>query len=462
LSPSAAVLVGVRVFAWAGFAAMAWKLSATDARIQKIQHRELVLGAWLSLGAYVLLAADTGLGMMGWTDNWLRGPFYADLFIHLALTAAAAIGLWRLRIWPAGDAKLYLLIGAVAPLLTRVPDFQGGRYFFSALINVFLPACAYVAFQVGAYLWETRLKHAAGFLRQAGWKRLGSLSREGAVESARRGWHRTRVIARAARRNPRAFARQTADWIAMLVAMSGFSAAAHSLVPSGAARAALSVAVLYGVMRDRKNTAKRVIWAAAAATIGAYFLLPATSPYRAHLTEAAGALTVFGFFLQFGASWTMNLVGGRVAQALIPFAGMILGTVLMALGAFRSALNRFHTLLELALLGAFFGLCHVFVTIWEREDRPMIPLDKLRPYMLPHREFIAFAERDDPDFVAIHFSELYADGMTPRQVRAARGWSQRRGLDAVPIQTTISFAFWIFFGYFLTWALGGSLLERVL
>jgi|GEM_PF-2027285 len=459
---SEVLLTGVRVFAWAGFAVLALRMSIKDARVQKIMHRELSLGALLAAGAYVLLAGNTLLGLAGYSRAWFFGSFYLDLLIHLALTAAAAVGLWQLRVWPAGDAKLFLLLGAVAPLLTRVPDFQGGRYFFSTLVNVFLPACAFVALQIGVYLWQTRLKHTAGFLRDAGWNRLWVLGRDGAVSAARRNWHRLRVYARGARRYPAKFAGRAATWGAMFVSISGLSALIHSFVPSGAARSAISVVILYAVMRGRKSFGTRLVWAGAAATGLAYVLLPPQSAFRSHLLVAAGSLTVFGFFLQFGVSWTVSLVGGRATEALLPFAGMLFGFVLTLFGAVRSVLHVGESFLKLALLGLFFGLSHVFVRIWESEDRPLIPLDKLRPYMLPHREFLSLAEREDPDFVEIHFSELYADGMTLRQVRAARGWAARRDLPSIPIQTTMSFAVWIFLGYLLTWALGGSLLERLL
>lgn len=462
MSLSRALFLSIRACAWAGFVVMAWRLSVKDWRIQKIQHRELSLGAGLAAAAYALLLADTLLGVAGVTETYLRLNFYGDLFVHLVLTTAAALGLWRLRVWPAGDAKLYLLLGSVAPMLTAEPNFLGGRYFLAALINVFLPACVFVFVQVAHHVWHARLKHAAGFVIQAGARRAWGLATEGVRRSATDGREAAAKWLRGVRQDPLGALGRLAYMAAMFAAMAGFSAGAHAFLPSATLRSALSVAVLYFVMKGEKSVARWTVWGAAAATAIWSFVTPPGSDFRRELAAAAGSLTVFTFFLQFGAVWTMSLVGGNVPKAILPLASMAFGFVLMVLGTAAAQASRFTHLLGLALMGAFFGLCHVFVRIWEEDDKPQIPVEKLRAYMLPHRSFLALAEKEDPDFLEAHFSDVYADGMTPRQAMAARGWARRMGLETVPIQTTMSFAFWIFLGYFLTWALGGSVLEKIL
>jgi hypothetical protein len=462
MSASAAVLTGIRLFAWTGFLVMAWRLSLHDWRVQKIPHRELRVGAGLVVCAYALLALDTVLGLTGRAGTYFNWNFYRDLLLHLILSAVAALGLWRVRVWPAGDAKLFLLLGALAPLLTVEPNFLSGRYFLAALINVFLPACLFVFVEVTAYVWHTRLKHAAGFLIQAGARRAWDMAREGAARSVTDGAGAARKWIDLALKEPGAFALRLLSMGAMFVAMIGFSAAAHSVVPSGTARSALTVLVLYVVMKGEKSLGQWLIGAGAIATIVAYALAPAGGAFRKEFTEAAGSLTVFTLFLQFGAMWTMSLLGGQVPKAILPFSGIVIALGLTVVGSVGSVFARFTPLLTLALMGVFFGLCHVFVRIWEDEDMPQIPLDKLKAYMLPHRSFLEKAGAEDPDFIERHFGDVYADGMTARQARAARGWARRQGLETVPIQTTMSFAFWIFLGYFLTWAIGGSLLERVL
>lgn len=460
MTPSEAVVAGVRVFAWAGFLGLALKLSIKDARIQKIRHDDLRVGVLLAAGAYALLAFDTFLGLTGRAEVYLTTPFYRDLLFHLAMTGAAALGLWRARIWPAGDAKLFFLLGAIGPLLETVPNFQGGRYFLYALINVFLPACLFVFVQVSVYVWQTRLKHSAGFLRRAGPRQTLRFAREGAVraEAALSGAVAGRW--KALRENPGRALSRAAFWGASFVATSGFSAWARTLMPSGALSSIVSMAALYWV--TTLEAAPWLIGAGAVATAAAAGLAPAGSPFLTMLASSAKSLTVFGLCLQFGLASTRGLIEGRLGETLIPFASFALGSIAMMAGMAISQNWRYLPFLTLAVLGCFFGLCWVFVRVWEDEDVPEIPLDKFLPYMLLHRKFLTRVREEDPDFYERHLDDLYADGLTQQQVKAVRGWARRRGIETLQMQLTMSFAFWIFLGYFLSWALGGSVLARLI
>jgi hypothetical protein len=63
----------------------------------------------------------------------------------------------------------------------------------------------------------------------------------------------------------------------------------------------------------------------------------------------------------------------------------------------------------------------------------------------------------DPDFRDYHFDRKWPDGLTRRQARALKGWALRNELEWIQYQEAMSFAFWIFSGYFLSWALRGDL-----
>jgi hypothetical protein len=70
--------------------------------------------------------------------------------------------------------------------------------------------------------------------------------------------------------------------------------------------------------------------------------------------------------------------------------------------------------------------------------------------------------RKDADFYAEHFATRYPDGMTEAQADALRRWCVERSIDRLAMQKTLSFAFWIFLGYFLTVALKRNILEIML
>lgn len=459
MSASAVLLGGVRLLAWGGFLASAARLSTRDWRVQKIAHGDLLLGAALAAGAYALLASNSLLGAAGKSEVYHHGAFFVDLASHFALSVLAALGLWKARIWPAGDAKLFLLLAAILPLLPREPDFEGGRLFLSALINVFLPACVFVFLQVARYAWHTRLKHSAGFLRQLGASRAVNFFLGGARDAATALGASAVAALLSARERPGAALLGLARWGASFVLMSGVAASLQRLLPSGAARTALSFGCLFVLIRAQQAAGQAVLWIGAALAAFAFAAAPAESSFRVEMLRSFGSLSVFGLFVQLGAMWTMGLLGGSLHWAMIPVLGLAAGAIPALLGAAGGAFSWAVSLLPLAALGGFFGLCHVLVRLWEDEDRPLIPLDNIRAYMVPHDSFLETVEREDPDFRERHLSDIYADGLTWDQVKAVRAWCRRHGHETMPMHSTMSFAFWIFLGYFLTWLLGGHVLR---
>jgi hypothetical protein len=67
----------------------------------------------------------------------------------------------------------------------------------------------------------------------------------------------------------------------------------------------------------------------------------------------------------------------------------------------------------------------------------------------------------DQEFREQHFETLFADGLTLEQAEALTVWCEENGIGSVPLAPTISFANWIFFGYFLTQILDGHVLQLV-
>lgn len=113
-----------------------------------------------------------------------------------------------------------------------------------------------------------------------------------------------------------------------------------------------------------------------------------------------------------------------------------------------------------AAMGLFFGVALVFVKIWDAESYRSVPVGEIDPYMNPGPELVARIEAD-PDLRDEHFSMIYADGLTPDQAKVLREWCREEGLKTVPLAPTISFANWIFLGFFLTRVLQGHVLRML-
>jgi len=117
----------------------------TDWRERRVPNRLVLLGLGAALAAASLQLAGSVLGHLG--RRWLGvGEFYMpwrwypDVAAHAGLSLAAGWTLWRLDVWPAGDAKLYLALSTLLPFVD--PNLAGFPHllFMVFLINVFVPA----------------------------------------------------------------------------------------------------------------------------------------------------------------------------------------------------------------------------------------------------------------------------------------------------------------------------------
>jgi len=135
------------------FSAMGGWVLYTDLRFQKIRNRVLLAGLAAALAAYLIaltatFLATVGAPMLGGT--YYTWGFYRALACHAVLAAAAALALWNLKIWPAGDAKLFALFSLLLPLAAAdIPGFPAWL-FMTCLINVFLPPAFFI---LGRALW---------------------------------------------------------------------------------------------------------------------------------------------------------------------------------------------------------------------------------------------------------------------------------------------------------------------
>lgn len=467
LQAAGLLLRSIQVVAWGGFVYLWVRLSLKDWKDQKILHRDLRAAAIFVAASYGLLALSTALGGLGYTEIYYSWAFYKDLSLHLALSCAAALALWGARIWPAGDAKLFMFLAALLPLLSISGSFASGGLFFMALVNVFLPACAFVFAQVVRYLWITRFSHQAAHLMKMGLRRGTDFALESvkpalaqAVANAKESLS---VVTR-----PRELAQTVSSTAVSFALMAAISMLLKDVVPSPSVRTLVSFLLIMGWSRfggrfGMKGTAG--VLAAVAAVAAAM-----GPEWRAGFWSALTHISVFGVFMMFGVQWTMGAVAGKALTFVLPLLLMVLGmmvpVVLNALGVFPGLARQaagsamIRDFGPLAAMGLFFGLCYVLVRIWEDEDRPEIPLESVKSYMVLHPSFLEKLEAEAPDFYETHFASTYADGITADQTEALLKLCRKRKWPAIWIQKTMSFAHWIFLGYFLTWLLRGHVLQK--
>lgn len=136
------------------FAAWAVGVVNVDLASKKIPNARLAAGFKLLLLAAGALLANTLLGLYGATTDFLNPVFYRLWLTHLLLAATAGVILWYSEVWPAGDAKFFMLAAAWLPLINPFVGNFPGYLFLAMLVNIFVAASLYA---VGAFI-------ASGFM----------------------------------------------------------------------------------------------------------------------------------------------------------------------------------------------------------------------------------------------------------------------------------------------------------
>jgi len=133
------------VLCFALFLLLGSAASYQDWREKKIRNRLIVSGLAACaavLGFFFLnsLLGHRHLRLWNLGEYYLPWRYYPKVLVHLLLSFAAAFGLWRLSIWPAGDAKLFTLLSLLIVIVDpNVPGFPA-VLFLLLLINIFVPA----------------------------------------------------------------------------------------------------------------------------------------------------------------------------------------------------------------------------------------------------------------------------------------------------------------------------------
>ena len=124
----------------AAFAAWAVTMVSRDLATRKIPNSGIITGLKLLGAALAVFGAYTWLGYTGRADSFYNLNFYWLFCLHLFWSVLAGVILWYAEIWPAGDAKFFILVSAALPLANPFLKNFPSHLFLSLLINIFLAA----------------------------------------------------------------------------------------------------------------------------------------------------------------------------------------------------------------------------------------------------------------------------------------------------------------------------------
>lgn len=461
------MLTFIEVAAFSAFA-LAWaQMGWADWNEQKIRNR--LLGRWLALilAAYALLAAHTALGERGVYSSHIVWSYYGAVLAYAAVSAGAGYALWALRIWPAGDVKLFVLLSLYLPLMRLPLDFRSGLRFLEVLINVFIPAAAFLFLTAGEYLWRTRFREQGAVAAGMGWEKWPHLI----ALKARETWPALKAgVEETIRtyRDPRALLRDLLAWLASVSVMALLSYYLGDVLKSDFLKTVVCFALFFlwsrfSAMIGRGRSLALVFLALA----GAAVLGP---PIRWDaLIHTFGDISVFSLFIFMGVQIAFKIVAGQSGFVLLPLVFML--PAMIPWSRLAGLLRPEHWLPAAAPsalsgigmwagMGLLFGLSLVFVRIWDAESYKSVRPEHIAPFMTLGPSMVERL-REDEEFFEEHFGTLYADGLTREQVEALKEWCLREEVAVVPLAPTISFANWIFVGYLLTWLIDGHVLRMV-
>jgi len=152
-------------------------VAAEDLATSRIANRKMIFGARLLLAGLCAQLVVSGLGYDGRLEIYPLWGFYPKLLMHMLWSACAGVILWYAEIWPAGDAKFYIIISALLPLVNPQIRTFPGYLFLTLLINIFVPAAI---FAVGGYVFSgmrgTSPGEFMGGLFAGARRRLGELA----------------------------------------------------------------------------------------------------------------------------------------------------------------------------------------------------------------------------------------------------------------------------------------------
>lgn len=150
-------MIDLHVWSFLALLLLGLRISYEDWRTRKIRNLWILfcLGVCAAGFGWMLLNSLFGHWKWRWLGiGWYYMPLalYPRVALHMVLVTAAGLGLWWFRLWPAGDAKLYIVLGFMTVLVD--PNLIGfpSVLFLRMLINIFVPAGFWVLASVALSL----------------------------------------------------------------------------------------------------------------------------------------------------------------------------------------------------------------------------------------------------------------------------------------------------------------------
>jgi hypothetical protein len=115
-----------------------------DLTYKKISNKKLLLGIVIALLGFGIMAINTIIGIKGHSMDYLKPLFYNLSLYHLLWSIFAGLILWYGEIWPAGDAKFFIITSLFIPLINPFIKGFPDHLFLLFLVSIFVISAIYV------------------------------------------------------------------------------------------------------------------------------------------------------------------------------------------------------------------------------------------------------------------------------------------------------------------------------
>ena len=119
-------------------------VSFGDIRSSKIKNIHIVWGIFCTVILNLLLLIILKLRIIEGFENFLLMDYYIAFFLNIFISIFIALLLWYLDLWAAGDAKFFIVLSALLPLVFYEHEII--KYFpgFTFLFNIYIPVFLYI------------------------------------------------------------------------------------------------------------------------------------------------------------------------------------------------------------------------------------------------------------------------------------------------------------------------------
>lgn len=117
------------------FGKLLYTVCAEDLKTSKIKNKHILLGLKIIFTASALISIMAAFSIVTVANGW-----FLNYITHLSICAVTSFLIWKFKLWPAGDAKLFILCSGLIPLLLPTPAYFPFFLFVSILVNILVPA----------------------------------------------------------------------------------------------------------------------------------------------------------------------------------------------------------------------------------------------------------------------------------------------------------------------------------